>query len=101
MVFQLSEEFKEAIAQFAHNGNTSASDVVRNAVALHIGYDLEGEEQPERRRKYATVAERNAAMKERAKRRRDEQREILEAIRRGERLEAIQAMAASLRKRDD
>lgn len=100
VVFQASEEFNEALAEFAQNNDRSKANVIREAVAAFINYDLSAEPKTERRRKYASKEERDAAMKLRAKERRDTTRAILQAIERGERDEAIRAMAASLKKRD-
>ena len=98
-VFQLSDSFKDHLATWAQTNNRSVSDVIREAVAQFTDYDLEGEPETERRRKYATLQERNDAMKARAKERRDIQRELVEAIRRGEKIEAIEALAASLKRK--
>jgi hypothetical protein len=96
-VFQTSVAFKEALAAYAQAHDISVADVVRTAVAAHIDYDIASEPPSERVRKYATKAERDKEMRRRAKERRDNERAIVEAVRRGERIEAIQAMAASLK----
>lgn len=96
IVFQTTDTFKEEIATYAQNAGVSVAEVIRRAVAEYINYDLDGEPSVERRRKYATIEERNAAMRQRAKDRRRDEREILEAWRRAQREGDIAAIRESL-----
>ena len=101
VVAQFSEEMDNALLAFAEARDTSKADVIRRAVAAWIEYDLDAEPSSERRRKYATIAERNEAMKQRAKEKREINKQLLRAIELGEREETIRALAASLKRRED
>ena len=100
IVFQLSDDFKEVIATKAQEDQISVGELIRRVMAEALEYDLADEPSTERRRKYATVAERNKAMRERAKVRRAEERELLEALRRADRDEDIKALRDSLKKKE-
>lgn len=65
--FQVSVEFKEAIGIFAQKTNQPSSDIIREAVAKYIGYNLSADNISQGRpKKYATVADRLEAQKARA-----------------------------------
>lgn len=101
VVAQFSEALDAELLAFAEERDTSKADIIRKAVAAWIGYDLDAEPSGERRRKYATIQERNDAMKARAKEKREINKQLLRAIELGEREETIRALAASLKRRDD
>lgn len=73
--FGMSEELREALAVYAQQHNVSVAQVVREAVAHRIGYDL-GTDAAETRRtgrpkKYASVEERRRARRAASKARRE------------------------------
>lgn len=92
----MSAEQEEALSAYATERNLSRSEVARQAIATFVGYDLEGEAPTQRRTKYATPAEREAARKAAAKARRDDQKALLEAVKRFQATQDIAALAASL-----
>lgn len=93
----MSAEQEEALTAYAtDNGNVSRSEVARKAIAAYIGYDLEGEAPTARRTKYATPAEREKARKDAAKKRRDDQKALAEAVKAFQLTHDIAALAASL-----
>lgn len=99
IVFIVSEEFKETIAQAATDANVSVGELIRVALAEKLGYDLAGEPSVERRKKYANKAERDKAMRERAKERRTNERELLEALRQASKAQDIAGMREYLEKK--
>lgn len=82
IVLQASESFKEALAKYAQSNGMSMAELIRRAVAKEIEYDLSAE--PVRsgggHRKYASPEERAKAALERAKRRRNLEKQIRDAI---------------------
>lgn len=81
IVLQASEALKEALQQYAQDNDVSMAEVIRRAVANEIGYDYAGEEKPRRAgRKYANEEERKQANLDRAKIKRQIQKEINEAV---------------------
>lgn len=95
-VFFASEELEAAYKAQAAEEKISASELVRKAVAAYIGYDLDGEPAAERRRKYANKAERDKAMRERAKSKRATTKAIMDAINAGKSQAEIVALARTL-----
>lgn len=92
----MSEDMEDALDAFAQANDQSRSEVARNAIAMWIGYNLADEAPTARRTKYATPAEREAARKAAAKKRRDDQKALLEAVARFQQTQDIAALAASL-----
>lgn len=93
-------DFDDAIDKAASEKGISKGALVRLATARFIGYDESlVNVRSERRRKYATPEEREAAAKARAKDKRDSEREALLAIQRGNQAEAIKIMQEYLERR--
>lgn len=65
----LSSTMKTALGSFATTAKLSMAEVVRQAVANHIGYDLTTEPKKERKTKYESVEERKEAQRSRYKER--------------------------------
>lgn len=80
IVLQASDSLKEALAEYATMNGTSMAQVIREAIAERIDYDLANEPASQRTHKYASVAERKAAQLERAKTRRHIEKEIRIAV---------------------
>lgn len=65
--FQVSSDFKYAIAVFAQKTNQPSSDIIREAIAKYIDYNLEDDNIVQGRpKKYDNVEERLEAQKQRA-----------------------------------
>ncbi len=93
-MFQISDEMEEALGNFAGAENKAVSEVIREAVAQHIGYDLSQEPKTERPRKYATEAERKAAQSARNKARRELTNALVKAAKEGASQEQINRIIA-------
>jgi hypothetical protein len=63
IVVTMSAEFKESAKAFAEKHDTTITGLVRTLLAKHIGYDLKNEPEPQRRKKYETPEEKEAAHK--------------------------------------
>lgn len=96
----MSDAQKDFTGEYAAAHDMSVSEVARLAIAAYTGYDLDAEPKTQRRTKYANATERANATKERAKRKRDLQRDLTAAIERGDRMEDIRALAASIKNPD-
>ena len=66
IVIHASDTFKDALGEFAAANNKSMSEVIRQAVATHIGYDISQEPARTRTPKYATPEEAKRAALDRA-----------------------------------
>lgn len=78
-LFVSTPEFKEAIAQYAHNNNMTASEVIRIAVAQYIGYDIElATMGVGARKKYASKEERQAEYNRKNKEARQSVKKLVE-----------------------
>lgn len=66
IVIHASDAFKDALGRWASAHDATMSEVIREAVAKHIGYDISREPARSRRPKYATEEEAKAASYERA-----------------------------------
>lgn len=78
----MSEELKDAVGVWAQSRDLSVAEVVREAIAKHIGYDLETKmaervENRGRPRLFANKTERRAAGRERRKAKRDLAKQLL------------------------
>ncbi len=93
VVFFTSETLAEIIKATAQERDMSASALVNQAVAVFLDYDLDAEPRTMRAHKYANKAERDKAMRERAKEKRQKTKAMMDAIKRGETQEAIMALA--------
>lgn len=80
-MFQISEGLDNALDDFvADLDDNNVSQVIRQAIADYIGYDLENEPPTIRgNRKYASEAERKAAQASRNKRRNAIKRDLVKA----------------------
>lgn len=67
ILFNCSEEMKEAIGKFANDKDWSIALVVRKAIAEYIQYDLNSEVVEDRRRKYENDAARKKAQSDKQK----------------------------------
>lgn len=97
MLFVCSNEFKDALGEYATKHNLSASEVIRVAVSTYIGYDASNENFVDKRRKYATEEERRNAQNDRMRKRRQESAKLLEAFQHEEHLRAILALEKSVK----
>lgn len=95
IVLQASEALKEALAEYAQANNTSMAQVIREAVSERIGYDLAKEPATQRTTRYASPEERKAAALERAKVKRQLEKQIREALKKGD-VERAQELAKDL-----
>ena len=102
VLFTCSEEMKDALGSYAASTQQSMSEIVREAVAAVIGYDLAGEVKSARRgTKYANAEARKRAMLDRAKARRQLTRDLLAAYDEKERAVIIQALVDSVQPKSD
>ncbi len=100
IMVMVDEAFDDEIDAYAALRGLSKGALLRLATAKEIGYDVSlVNVRSERRRKYATAEEREAAAKARQKDKRDSEREALLAIQRGNQAEAISIMEAYLARR--
>jgi hypothetical protein len=66
IVIHASDAFKDALGKWAADHNESMSEVIRQSVAKHIGYDITQEPARTRTPKYATPEEAKRAALDRA-----------------------------------
>lgn len=97
IMFNVSDQFQEALDQFVGEKNESRAAIVRQAVAKFIKYDLASEPATTRKSKYASAEERKEAQKARAKKRRELTRQLLAAYEAEDSEEAIKALVESLK----
>lgn len=83
IIFQAPAEFKELLAEYAQQNNLPMGEVIRQAVAPIIGYDVS--QLPKR---YTSAEERYEAKKSRQATRRELQKRILDALQSGNTKEA-------------
>lgn len=98
IMFGLSPGFKDAIAKFAHeNGDIPTAQLIREAVAEYIGYNLE-QDRVKRGRpvKYKNKAEKKIASRRRSMERRALIKALEEHARKAEREKQAEALRASL-----
>lgn len=95
IVLQASEALKEALAEYAQMNGTSMAQVIREAVAERIDYDLAGEPKQARFTRYASIEERKTAGLARAKTRRHIEKEIRIALKNKD-VERAQELAKDL-----
>jgi len=94
VMFQCPAELVEAIDKFAATAKRSRSDIIREALAAVVGFDLASVARPQGRPlKYANPEERKEAQKNRNREKRVAMRDLIEMVRRAERLEDIQLAA--------
>jgi len=97
-IFTLSTRFKEAADDFAGARNVSTAQILREALAQYIGYDLSREVDARTRSgKYASREEKKAAKKERARIKREEEKVLLEALKKGLKKEDLEHIKATLK----
>lgn len=63
IVVLMSQEMKDAVKVWADANDTNSTAACRRAIAAFIGYDLSGEPESARRKKYETPEEKEAAHK--------------------------------------
>lgn len=97
VLFQCSEEFKEALAQYAHNHKVSVAIVIREVVAAKIGYDISQDVTVDGRRKYANDEARREAQREKQRRQRAAVNALADAFGSEERRAAVQILIESLK----
>jgi protein associated with RNAse G/E len=78
VLFTCSEEFKEALGTYAQVNRLSAAEVIREAVARFIKYDISTEVVDDKRKKYANAEERKEAQRKRQKTERENVRLLLQ-----------------------
>jgi len=97
VMFTCSSDLKEALGAYAARNQSSMADVVRQAVAAYIDYDLDQEEKPTRRgTKYANPEERKKAMLQRAKARRQLASQLVAAYDAEEKKRVMEAMVRTI-----
>lgn len=96
VMFHLSEPLKDTLGLYAQAHHKSISEVIREAVARHIDYDL-SQDKRTRRTKYATPQERESAKNLRARERRSLARKLVNAQTEAEIKLYREALQASLR----
>lgn len=97
IMFHLTERFKDAVLEYSETVGVSASELIRQAVAERIGYDLEQDRVARGRpKKYRNEAERKIASKRRGAERRALIRALLQAHEREETQKQADALRASL-----
>lgn len=97
MLVPMSCEFKDAIGKYATEHNTDSTKIVRHAVAILIGYDLEKDKvQLGRKRIYANDAERIQAGKDAAKNKRALEKKLVELYDHNEHVRTVLALRDSL-----
>ena len=84
IVIQASTTLKEKLAEYAQQTNKSMAQVIREAISTKIGYDLAAEPKTMRTTRYPNEQARKAAALDRAKRKRHIEKEIREALVRGD-----------------
>ena len=95
-----SEGLVDALGTFASSHNQSVSDVVRQAIAQTIGYDLgERVETRGRKAKYTTAEQRKEAARLRSKRERDIARELSKSFTNEERQRVVAKIRQGLEAR--
>lgn len=99
MLFVCSEEFKEALGEYAAKHKLSESEVARLAISTFIGYDASNETFVDKRKKYFTTEERVEAQRNRMRERRAEEKKLLEAIEHEEHLRNILAIEMSVERK--
>lgn len=102
ILFQCTENFKDAVGTFAQKQKMSQSELIRVAVASYIDYDLTKDPIVDGRRKYASIEERKEVQAEKQRRdRRGRQAvsKLLEVLAREQRLFDVASIEASLLKK--
>lgn len=96
--FTLSAKFEEFIGEYATKHNLAIADLVRQAVAKYINYDLSQEPKRKRRvRKYNTETERKSAMSNAAKERQILVKKLINAQRDNEKRKMMEMMEKSIK----
>jgi hypothetical protein len=95
-MFQIGDNLKTALDQYCGKHNVSRASVIRTAIAKYIEFDLANEVRPDRKRLYENTEARVAAQRERNREQRAAMRQLLEAVRRGDKLEELKHLARTL-----
>lgn len=100
IIMQSSFEFKEAVATYAQRNNVSVAEVIREAVAAVIGYDLSKDSiSSGRPRTYANAEERKKAQSDRQKKKRAVAAQFLEDYERAQRRGDVKTLEEYIAKR--
>lgn len=92
IMIQVDSEFADALDSAARTAGQIRSVFIRSALASYIGYDKPVNIRNERRRKYATAAERAAAAALRAQKKNAAERDAFAALKAGNTVEAQRIM---------
>lgn len=100
----MSEAMHDVLGEFAASQRMSMNEVVLQAVAQYIGYDLDLErrnrtETRGRPKKYHTPEQRKEAARERARRRNLMVKAVIADVEKQDRLKAVEALQSSLERR--
>jgi phage-related minor tail protein len=97
-MFQSPEGLTAALDTFAAKADRSRADVIRQAIAGYIKYDLKAEmaSRPGRPTKYASPEARKQAQYARNKAKRDEANAVMTLLRSARKLDDMRALAASI-----
>jgi hypothetical protein len=102
LMIVISEAQKDALGEYATKHNKSIAAVVRESIAVRIGYDLAAEAKPietrGRPRKYASDAERKEANRARSAEQRKLVKQLLDAYRSGQHKHSIKVLEESISK---
>lgn len=96
ILFQCSDEFKDAVGRRANKDGIGSSELIRRAVAAYIEYDLTTEPVVDGRRKYANAEERYEEQKKRQKADRSLTARLVAAIEKEQKLQDILGIEKSL-----
>lgn len=100
ILLQLTVEFKDALGQYAQEHNKPSAEIIRLAIAIYIGYDVEKASIPSGRpRIYASKEDRLEAQKKKTKKERDLVKQLMADYEHAQHMEGVKTLEEWLERR--
>lgn len=99
ILLNVSEEFKDALTDYAQAQKTTVTALIREKIAELIGYDLSKDVVPDARRKYNSVEERKEAARQRKREQVRNVQRVLEIYNKEQRLRDVLVITNSLKEK--